>query len=265
MPITPDQLPERFRSVITDQEVLFDKGRVIEVRKAIPNTPDIPIEDQRKWLKIPHVTCVFTDILGSTKVAAHRDDKDTAGMYQLFTGTAVRLFDRFDAPYIEVQGDAVFALFNEAQPYRAVAAAITIKTFAQEVFGPRMKKDFDADVACHIGIDRHDVLVRKIGLKRVDERTDRQNEVWAGEPVNMASKLASLTKAEELLASDRFIKTVPNRHVKESCSCSGSVNLWEETDLSNDERFTFKKAYRLRSKWCGTHGREYCEKILTLD
>jgi class 3 adenylate cyclase len=91
-----------------------------------------------------------------------------------------------------VRGDGVFALFNSDQVYRALAAAITFTTFAREVFATEMKKLGYEGIGAHIGIDQKPVLVRKIGLKRIDDRTDRQNEAWAGKPVNMAAKLASL-------------------------------------------------------------------------
>jgi class 3 adenylate cyclase len=133
-------------------------------------------------------------MMGSTKLSAEAHDNSTAGAYQLFTGTAVRLFSEFEAPYIDVRGDGVFALFNSDQPYRALAAAVTFKTFAREEFTPRIKEKTEQAVGSHLGIDQKTVLVRKLGLKRHAERTDRQNEVWAGKPVNMAAKLASISE-----------------------------------------------------------------------
>jgi hypothetical protein len=119
-------------------------------------------------------------MLGSTQLSASIHENSTAGAYQLFTGTGVECFDRFEASYIDVKGDGVFALFNGNQPYRALAAAVTFKTFAKEEFVPRIKDVTGLTVGCHIGIDEKLVLVRKLGLKRYAERSDRQNEVWAG-------------------------------------------------------------------------------------
>lgn len=52
-----------------------------------------------------------------------------------------------------------------------------------------------------------------------------------------------------------------------TCGCPNGekVNLWTEVDISDDGKFDFDKAYMLRSHWCGTHGKEYCENILKLD
>ena len=70
-------------------------------------------------------------MLGSTQFSASTHENATAGAYQLFTGTAVAIFDSFEASYIDVKGDGVFALFNGDQPYRALAAAVTFKTFSK--------------------------------------------------------------------------------------------------------------------------------------
>lgn len=265
--IAEDQLPKKYRDVIDEEIETFDEGRSITVRKKIPDTDEIPIENKKHWLRIPDVICVFVDMMGSTKLSAEAYDRSTAGAYQLFTGTAVRLFSAFEAPYIDVRGDGVFALFDKEQPYRALAAAVTFKTFAREEFVPRIKKLTDIDVGCHIGIDQKTVLVRKLGFKRYRGRTDRQNEVWAGKPVNMAAKLATLTDNDEMLVSDRYYSNLEDEHALESCGCPDGEkkDLWNDVDVADDTRFDFDTAYCLSSAWCSIHGKEYCETLLGLD
>lgn len=269
--ISETQMPQRFRDVIAGQVALYRQGTTIQVRNTIPATSDIPLDDQRHWLRIPDVTCVYVDMLGSTRLSAENGDQTTAGAYQLFTGTAVRLFHEFDAPYIDVRGDGCFALFNSNQVYRALAAAVTFKTFAKEEFKDRIQKATGVEVGCHIGIDRKTVLVRRIGLRMVEGRTDRQNEVWAGKPVNMAAKLAAMTKDGELFASSRFFNQLKDRHALKSCGCRdgnpgyASEDLWTAVSVEGDDKFDFDTAYRLGSYWCGNHGSEYCEALLGLD
>jgi class 3 adenylate cyclase len=269
--IVADQVPEKYRTVIQEQIDLYDEGRLVEPKDAIPDTPDIPIANPKLWLRIPNVVCVFVDMLGSTRLSADAHDKDTAGAYQLFTGTAVRLFNEFESPYIDVRGDGVFALFNSNQCYRALAAGVTFKTFAKEEFVPRIKKATEVDVGCHIGIDCKTVLVRKLGLKRHGGRTDRQNEVWAGKPVNMAAKLAASTEDNELFVSDRFYDRIPHELARRTCSCNTTIfgnrkPLWSTVDdLEDDGRFDFDTAYCLEGVWCNKHGRESCEGLLALD
>ncbi len=265
--IASSQMPARFLRIVEDELDLYESGRTVQVFNEIPDSIEIPIKSPNHWLRIPNVICVYVDMLGSTKLSAELHDKSTAGAYQLFTGTAVKLFNLFGTPYIDVRGDGAFALFNKDQPYTALASAVTIKTFAKDVFIPTIKNKTGLDVGCHIGIDQKTVLVRKIGLRRSGGRTDRQNEVWAGKPVNMAAKLASSSQGNELLASDRFFTNIRDEHALLSCGCPDGTKteLWTKKDLSLDERFDFSLAYSLTSIWCKEHGREFCEAILACD
>jgi len=90
--IAEDQMPRRYRDVIDEQIDIYDQGRSITVHNSIPDTADIPIENPKHWLRIPDVISVFVDMAKSTQLSAEKDDKTVAGAYQLFTGTAVRLF-----------------------------------------------------------------------------------------------------------------------------------------------------------------------------
>ncbi len=267
--LSANQVPTRFSQILNDQIGLYQKRRFIQVVNKIPSTKEIPIENPLHWLRIPNVVSVFVDMINSTQLSAENHDNGTAGVYHLYTGTAVRLFAEFGAPYIDVRGDGVLALFNETQSHRALAAAVTFKTFTQVEIAPRVKEKTEIEIGSHIGIDQQTVLVRKIGLKRHDQRSDRQNEVWAGRPVNMSAKLASLSKAGELLVSERYFKRFKDERVLKPCECSygTKINMWEPIDLQHDTRFDFSTAYKLKSQWgwCREHGKDYCEGILALD
>lgn len=268
--IAPSQMSDRFRLIINAQLDTFNRGASIQLRTTIPPTSDIPLQDNH-WLKIPNVICVFVDMKNSTKLSATHHDKTTAAAYQLFTDTAIDLLHEFDAPYIDVKGDGVFALFNESQPYRALAAAVTFKTFASSAFQPKMKEVTNLEIGAHIGIDQKTVLVRRLGKRRTDGRTDRQNEVWAGKPVNMASKLASRAHTNQIWVSDRYYEKLKDPLVRMSCGCKAGtyigekVDLWKELEVSDIGLFDFKKIYCLESVWCQNHGREFMDKIIALD
>jgi class 3 adenylate cyclase len=206
-------------------------------------------------------------MIGSTQLSAQKHARGTARAYQFFTGTAVDLFHEFDAPYIDVRGDGVFGLFNQDQTYLALAAAVTFKTFVEVEFVPRFEKDTGIELGAHIGIDQGTVLVRRIGLKRRNDRTDRQNEVWAGKPVNMSSKLAGMAQAGELLVSDRYFRRIKHELVQMSCGCPDEKKeeLWTEVDVTEKPQFDFETAHCLTSRWCETHGEEYCNAIVALD
>ena len=152
-----------------------------------------------------------------------------------------------------------------------LAAAVSFKTFANKVFVPKIKELTKLDIGCHIGIDQKTVLVRKLGVKKVEGRTDRQNEVWAGKPVNIASKLASLGEDRELHVSDRYYQKLTSDYARKSCGCSGDkqdgekVDLWSAVNLTDEPMFDFDQAWHLGSEWCKVHGREFCETIIPLD
>jgi class 3 adenylate cyclase len=267
--IGEDQMSQKYRDIIEDEKTVFDDGAEVENRTKLPPVDDIPLLDRNKWLRIPDVICVYIDMKDSTKLTVGGAAADTASAFQLFTGTAVRLLNAFEAQYIDVRGDGAFGLFDGGQEYRALAAAVTFKTFAAEVAVPAIEKRCSVKVGSHVAIDQRRVLVRRVGLRRTSDRDDRQNEVWAGKPVNMAAKLASLTGDDELLVSKRFYDKITDDRARKSCGCGSGedkrkVDLWTEVDLSKDDRFDFDKAFKLSANWCNAHGKAFMEALLRL-
>jgi class 3 adenylate cyclase len=261
------QLLPKCLEIIDDQIQVFEYSSTITDRNEIPDTNTIPLNDQNHWLRIKDVICVFFDMKNSTKLNANESPRVTADAYNLFTGTAIRLLNEFQSSYIDIRGDGAFGLFNSNQAHRALTAAVTFKTFAEIDFKRLMKKITDVDVGTHIGIDQKVVLVKKIGLRQTEGRTDRQNEVWAGKPVNMAAKLAALSEDGELLVSDRYFENFTNELTLKTCGCPNGIksDLWSEVDTTDNSWFDFEKAYKLKTHWCEIHGKSFCEQILNLD
>lgn len=265
--IGENQLPKRFRDVIDSELDIFRQAVSVTERRSLPATNIIPIENPTEWIKVRDVICVYVDMKGSTKLSATTHEKEMASLYRLFTSTAILLFHEFEAPYIDVKGDGVFALFNSDQAYTALCAAVSFKTFAAKEFVPKAKTKSAEDVGYHIGIDQKTLLVRKLGLKRVGDRTDRQNEVWAGKTVNMAAKLGSLANST-LLVSDRYFASLSDKKATQSCGCGSDgapADIWKEMDVKDNGLFDFDKAYELSVEWCTTHGKQFCEDLLALD
>lgn len=267
--ITETQLPKKYRDIIDGQIEKFDTKFSIDVfskkikkMEKMPNAENIPTEQSVRWIQIPDVICVFVDMKNSTKLSASKHARTTAKIYTLFTGTAVRIFKAFNASYIDIKGDGVFALFNYDQVHTALASAVTFKTFVQDVF---LKKVNEIDTGVHIGIHQSTLLVSKIGLKKNKDRDDMHNEVWAGKSVNMAAKLASLAKNNEIYVSNDFYRKIKSKEALYCCRCSPANLLWEEQDVSSDDRFSFNKINVLKSLWCKNHGAEYLQKIIDAD
>ena len=250
---------------------------VLKVRDIPTVTSDYP-HGSNKWLKIENVVCVFIDMKNSTQLSAQKHDKSTAAIYEYFTGTAVRMLNLFGASYIDVRGDGAFGLFNKNKIYHALSSAITFKSFVQEIVKSNVRIE-NIQINCHIGIDQKTVLVKRVGMKNSGDQNDRQNEVWAGKPVNMASKLASIGNANELIVSERVFakfKSGDSEFVMRGCGCQNGVytgkktDLWAPLDLNilgfkNSRNFDFDFAHVLKSGWCPTHGQEFCEGTLGLD
>lgn len=263
--ITNQQIPARQREIISNQLDKFkDRTEPVDVDR-IPNTNEIPGEGTPKWLKIKDVICVFVDMKNSTQLSASRHAQTTAKTYTLFTGTAVRLFKSFGASYIDIKGDGVFALFNADEVNKAIVSAVTFKTFVQEEFAIKISNKTHIDTGVRIGIDQSTLLVSRVGLKRHASRGDIHNEVWAGKAVNVASKLSGLSNSDEIHVSDYFFNKLKSDKIIYSCACSGMIKLWQEVDVSGNEKFAFDTAHVLKSVWCKTHGSEYIESLLKDD
>lgn len=266
--IGKDQMSQKCRDVIDAEKAIFDEGAKVDKCSGIPPLDDIPLIDRNKWLEIPSIICVYIDMKDSTKLSVSAKEKDVASAFQLYTGTAVRLLNAVGAKYIDVRGDGAFGLFDAGQEHTALVAAVTFKTFASDVGIPAIEDQTGVRVGSHIGIDQSSVLVRRVGMRETEDRYDRQNEVWAGRPVNMAAKLAGLTEDDELRVSDRFYNKLINEKATQSCGCGADgkkSRLWETVDVSAEGKFDFNTAYCLLSNWCPKHGKEFMEALLAHD
>lgn len=262
--------PEPIQAIIDEETKHFRDTVSVTERRTIPDTSIIPIENPTHWFKIPDVIACFVDMEGSTQLSAGTHANTTAKCYRYFTNTAVRMFHEMDSPYIDVRGDGVFALFDHNKAHTALAAVVSFKTFVAKEFMPRAKEATGgAVIGGHYGIDCKTVLVRKMGLKISNGRTDRQNEVWAGKPVNMAAKLASKSTDNQIWVSDRFHKKLTGEKARMSCGCGSSsgesMPLWSEINVSDDARFDFEKAMMLKSNWCEKHGKQFIKEIVKYD
>jgi class 3 adenylate cyclase len=269
--LSENQVPIKYAEALHKQISIFESEVLITESDDVPSTDEIPYDNPQQWLRIPSVICVYVDMRGSTALSAEERDKKTAAAYQLFTGTAVRMFSAFDAAYIDVRGDGAFAIFDHEFPHVALASAVTFRTFCSTEIIPRIRQSTGEDVGNHIGIDQRVVLVRKIGFKWRRDSTDWNNEVWAGRPVNMAAKLSSLAGDNEILVSDRYHANLSDEKALFSCGCSGGTYtgkkalLWHERDLSDNNNFDFNKGYFVQSEWCKNHGKEFCDALVAAD
>ena len=244
------------------------------------DVPDTGPTNKGVWYQIPQVTAVFADLKRSTELSAENSPRVAARAYTYFIRAMAVILDRFEARYVDIQGDGIFGLFSgKDSRFLAAACAITMRTEVEREVAVRFEEDTstDWDLTAGVGIDHGTLLVRRLGL-----RGTKQNEVWAGKPVNMSAKLSSLAGSDHVVVSDRVFRQYQGasklriRALLWTCGCDGDTQgsgldapagqttyLWEKEAVSEDLGLDFQYFHRLKSKWCETHGPEFCETIIT--
>lgn len=244
------------------------------------NVPESGPANSGVWWQIPAVTCIFADLKRSTSLSADGSRKDAAYAYTYFIRAMTVTLERFSARYIDIQGDGIFGLFSgRGSEFWAAACAITMRTQVEREVEPIFRRDSSSQwkLSAGIGIDRGALLVRRLGL-----RGAKQNEVWAGKPVNMAAKLSSCAGRNEVAVSERVFagykraSQLRQRALLMSCGCRGRTLgkgldapanqnhlLWTEQAPPKHLGLDFAIAHKRGKGWCEKHGTEYCEAILS--
>lgn len=244
---------------------------------------DVPREgpaNRGLWLHIPATTAVFADLNGSTKLNIKSGARTAAYAYTYFTRALTVVLERFDAKYIDVQGDAVLGLFSgKGSQFLAAASAITMRTLMEREIAVRFKRDAASNwtLTAGIGIDIGNLIVRQLGLRGIE-----RNEVWAGTPVNVAAKLSSLANSNEICVSEhvharykKFSK-LRQRILFRSCGCASSTQKtgldapanstkrqWTSGQAPRNLELDFQNIHRLHTPWCEIHGPEFCEALIS--
>ena len=269
-----DEVLADLTSQLDDQA---DLGVQITVQNEVPEKGPV---NKGLWLQIPNVTAVFVDLKRSTELSADSTPKTSAFAYTYFVRAMAVILDRFGSNYIDIHGDGVFGLFSGPQSdFYAVASAITARSQIERDIAVRFENDTSTDwkLTAGVGIDRGTLLVRRLGL-----RGTKQNEVWAGKPVNMAAKLSSVACSNQVVVSDRVFSRYQNasyirrRALLWTCGCSEDAQgdgldasigeteyLWTAEPAPSEMGLDFDQLYRLKSKWCCVHGAEFCETLVT--
>ena len=244
------------------------------------DVPDSGPANRGLWWRIPNVTAVFADLKESTALNSSVSPEAAIIGYNYFIRAMTVVLKEFSAGYVDIQGDGIFGLFSgQRSMFFAAACAITMRTLVEKTVATKFKRDASVqwELKAGIGIDWGTLLVRQLGLKGVS-----QNEVWAGKPVNMASKLSSVAGPNEVMVSDRVLAAyeraskIRQRALLRSCGCHGAnrgaglsaaggqaPRLWVGKSAPSGLGLDFQNIYRRDSGWCEKHGAEFCEAIIT--
>lgn len=229
---------------------------------------ELPIE-ARKWIQIPDVVAVVADLKNSTHLGTGKHAASTASIYQAATGGTVSIYNRFDADFIAIQGDGAFALYwGERRYERALCAGITVKTFSERHLIPRLEAKWPTHAENYpsgfkVGIASGRVLVKRIGTPR---HLSEQEPVWAGTPVNFATKAAQQAERHELIATGSVWDHIEkNDFLTITCPCGGgpSSSLWDNVTVDKIPAANAERQGRILTQtWCSIHGDEYVAAIL---
>ena len=267
--------------VIADVSSQLDQQAKLGVQITLrPEVPEVGPTNRGQWHQITNVTAIFADLKRSTELSADHRPKVSAFAYTYFIRAMAVTLERFSADYVDIHGDGIFGLFSgEASEFCAAACAITMKTLVAQQVADKFEEDTSTDwkLTAGVGIDRGTLMVRRLGL-----RGTKQNEVWAGKPLNMSAKLSSVAGPNQLAVSDRVYAgydhagQLRRRALIWSCGCDGGTQgagldipsgetpkLWDQLPAPEDLGLDFENFYRLKSQWCAVHGSEFCEAIVT--
>jgi class 3 adenylate cyclase len=251
-----------------------DLREAVEVREVDDFPEKDEVESDRVWLRIDDVVAVVADLKNSTAVSFKKHPQTSAKLYEAVTGNCTRIVSRFDADFVDIQGDGLFALYHGERAYeRALCAGITLKTFSQKQLVPAIegweqRRDQFPETGLKVGMHSGVLAVKRVGVK---SRTHEWKEpVWAGRPVNWAFKCAQLADANELVCTKSVYGMFEdNDYVTHSCGCRAggeptvpSNAIWNDFDMQGKLPADKAPTKVLVSAWCDTHGDEFCEAIL---
>ncbi len=225
------------------------------------------------------IVCLCIDLTDSAKLSSRKSSENMAKLYDYFTQNAVEILstEGFRADYLDIKGDGVFGLYEGGKAIeRAFVAGIMFKTF----FEWYVRENFAVHLHCKMAINTDKTLVKRIG-KRARGEKDRDNEVWAGELVNIAYEIMGLSK--EIIESgveqkcNNSIMIVSKEiydylydeqlnYAVYSCGCGADgnkKNLWNKYDCLEEKWETIgNEVYHGCTHWCKDCGDTYINHLL---
>lgn len=265
------ELWNTIEEIFNEQKEKIRNIEVIDI-ESIPSESDMSLEAGR-WYRIRNVVSLYVDMEGSTQLTNERYIKTTAKMYEIFTGSLIKVLrqDEFRAHFIDVKGDGGFALWKEKYgSVKALLAGVTFKTLVEKYLKSYVRTQIsDWEISSKIGIAKGTVLVKRIGTRNVGDQKYNW-AVWAGKPVNYSAKLSDEAKSDTILVTEEVFLDISQQKFYDylvlSCGCENGEHTGEKSNLWSvredlEERFS-TKIWELKSCWCNEHGQDYINKVL---
>lgn len=160
------------------------------------------------------VTILIADIRNFTKISEKMDAKDLMDLLNRYFSPMINVIFRNQGMVDKFMGDAILAVFGiptprEDDPVRAVRAAIEMRKELSRMNAQIVRKE-GISLEMGIGITSGIVLSGNLGSER------RMDFTVIGDPVNLASRLESLTK---VVKRNVLISESVYRAIKEALPC----------------------------------------------
>jgi adenylate cyclase len=193
------------------------------------------------------VTILMSDLRGFTSLSQRLGPKRLIELLNAYLASMTDVIADHDGMVVEFIGDAILVLFGtpDQRPddaRRAVACSVHMQMALLE-FNRLNEKNDIPPLEMGIGIHTGTVIVGNIGS------TDHVKYGVVGDPVNMTSRIESLTVGTQIIISDAVAKQVDrmaeleNRHEVEFKGSTRTTAVWEVVGLQ-DESLHFRKQER---------------------
>jgi class 3 adenylate cyclase len=136
-------------------------------------------------------TCVlFVDIRDSVALTDKHKHQTMGKVYTAFTKAVLKVAKYHGGHIRNIIGDRVMVVFPVENCFKnSVECAISINHIASKI----IKKRFNVDFKCGIGIAYGKLRVIKVGIqRRGTEHSENKGLVWVGKPANYASRITDM-------------------------------------------------------------------------
>jgi len=198
--------------------------------------------------KRKHLTVVFWDISGFSTLCNDLNDYPEAIVYFLndYFTRAIKIIEKNEGVLDKFIGDGIFAYFGytsrngNGDPYNAIRAALEFKSKF-----PTFRSQFNKYCTKYYGKEPSDYNL-KCGMHNGPaflhyfSASTRNSIILMGSTVNLASRLQSIAKDDEIIVSKRlrnmvqekfkFLRIATNDRIEEESS-KGKIKSFEEEDI----------------------------------
>jgi len=149
------------------------------------------VEGERKYVSV-----LFSDMSGYTAMSERLDPEEVKEITSRIFGEISQIVSKYDGFIEKFVGDAVMALFgvpkaHEDDPVRAIRAAREIHDLVHAM-SPEVEEKVGKPLSMHTGINTGLVVTGEVNLEKGTHGV-------AGDTINLAARLSSLAKADEII------------------------------------------------------------------